>query len=154
MSTRSVAVWSAVAMLLCLLQPVTRLPQAHLHGQELVPVARHDLPRGVELTDDDIDMAASSGRTGAVGGAGWITRRVIRTGEELRVPAVAPPELVARGEAVELRSTTGTVQLSVAGTAVTGASLGERIQVRIARGWTVEGVVVGPALVALPREKR
>lgn len=125
-----------------------------LHAQDQVAVAKHDLPRGVVITEDDVVLQPSSGRSGEAGGPGWITRRLVRAGEELRPPAVARPALVGRGETVEVRRATGTVQLSVTGTAVAGAGLGERIRVRIARGWTVEGVVVGPALVELTNESR
>lgn len=155
MKTSSLSLGLTVAALLCVLQHAVPQLQQPLYAQEPVALARHDLARGVVLTDDDIEMKSASGtRTGAAGGVGWITRRVIRAGEELRAPAVAPPELVGRGETVELRRQSGSVQLSIAGTALTGAALGERIQIRISRGWTVEAVVIGPALAALPGESR
>jgi flagellar basal body P-ring formation protein FlgA len=125
-------------------------------GQATVPVARHDLPRGAVLTDDDIELrvAAATRSAADYASAGWLTRRVIKAGEELRGPAVARPEVVRRGEAVELTTTTGPVVITLAGTALGGGGMGESINVRIARGWTVEGVVVGPSRLALRTELR
>jgi flagellar basal body P-ring formation protein FlgA len=125
-------------------------------GRVTVPVARHDLPRGAVLSADDIELrvAAATRSAADYASAGWLTRRVIKAGEELRGPAVTRPEVVRRGEAVELTTTTGPVVLTLAGTALGGGGMGERINVRIARGWTVEGVVVGPSQVALRNELR
>jgi flagellar basal body P-ring formation protein FlgA len=125
-------------------------------GQVAVPVARHDLPRGAVLTDDDIELRAAGSARATVeyAAAGWLTRRVIRAGEELRGPAVVPPELVRRGETVELTAATGSVVITLSGTALGGGAIGEPVNIRIARGWTVEGVVIGPARVALRNELR
>jgi flagella basal body P-ring formation protein FlgA len=125
-------------------------------GRATVPIARHDLPRGAVLTDDDIELRVAPGTRSAAdyAAAGWLTRRVIKAGEELRGPAVTRPEVVRRGEAVELTTTTGSVVITLAGTALGGGGMGESINVRIARGWTVEGVIVGPSRVALRTELR
>jgi flagella basal body P-ring formation protein FlgA len=125
-------------------------------GQVTVPVARHDLPRGAVITDEDIELRVVDTARSAVeyAAAGWLTRRVIKAGEELRSPAVVRPDLVRRGDIVEMTATTGSVVITLSGTALGGGGIGDSVNIRIARGWTVEGVVVGPARVALRNELR
>lgn len=119
-------------------------------AQEKVPVAARDLVRGVALSEEDIEYRPPSGkRGGEPGEAGWVTRRVIRAGEELRHPAVARPQVVGPGEPVEVRWSGEGVTLSLRGVAASGAGEGEKVWVRVDQGWRLEGVVVGPAMVEI-----
>lgn len=107
---------------------------------ETLLVARHDLARGVVLTAHDIDTlvvdGAAAGRPSrAVADApvapGWRTRRVVRGGEPLRAPAVAPPPLVARGATVTLVWESAALRLTRQGTALGDAHRGDRVTVRV-----------------------
>ena len=124
-------------------------------AQEAVPqvaVAARDLPRGVTLAPEDIRWSAAP-PTDRAGGAeaevGWTTRRVIREGEPLRTPAVAPPDVVAAGQPVQVVWSDGVVRVRVRGTAVGSAALGERVLVKINPRRRLEGIAAGPALVHL-----
>lgn len=118
----------------------------------MVATAAHDLPRGVVLEASDIvlepvgDMAR--GATTAVT-AGWITRRVIREGEALRPPAVSPPAAVKAGQPVRVVWSRGDLEVSVRGTALRDAALGETVSVRVDTRRHLEGVAAGPGLVRI-----
>lgn len=116
-----------------------------------VPVAARDLPRGVVLTGADIRMGVGPGvgRSGELGEAGWVTRRVVRAGEVLRAPAVGRPRVVKSGDEVEVRWAGGAVSVVVRGVAAGSAGVGERVRVRLGTGWRIEGVVIGPALIEI-----
>ena len=124
-------------------------------AQEAVPqvaVAARDLPRGIALAPEDIGWAPapSAVRTsGAEAEVGWMTKRVIRAGEPLRAPAVAPPDVVAAGQPVQVVWSDGVVRVRVRGTAVGSAALGERVLVKIDPRRRLEGIAAGPALVQL-----
>jgi flagellar basal body P-ring formation protein FlgA len=127
------------------------LGAARLAAQEArVPVAARDLPRGAVLSEGDIAFrSATGGRSSESAAAGWVTRRVVRAGEELRPPAVARPDAVRSGEEVVVRVRQGTVLLTLRGTAAAGAGIGEKVWVRVGTGWRVEGVVAGPGEVTI-----
>jgi flagella basal body P-ring formation protein FlgA len=112
--------------------------------QSAAPAAAHDLARGVELTAADI-----SGNSESVSRIGWITRRMIREGEVLKEPAVAPPQLVRAGTEVTVRAESGGVIVTRTGTALSSGSLGDRIRVRLDSQHTITGTVASPATVKI-----
>jgi flagella basal body P-ring formation protein FlgA len=119
-----------------------------------VLVAARDLPRGSVLTAGDVERRPGSAAAGAAApGPGWVTRRVIRAGEVLREPAVAPPDVVRAGETVHVVWQRGGVQLSLRGTAARSAGAGERVAVRIGTGWRLEGVAAGEGIVRIEPEQ-
>ena len=134
----------------------TSAPLAAQHdaaaGGALVKVAARRLPRGTVLREHDITVVRATPREGARDTespvtAGWVTRRLVRPGEPLRPPAVAPAPLVAAGSAVRVVVQGAAFQLSVDGVAAVSASLGDTIPVRLGARRRVRGVVTGPAEV-------
>jgi len=128
------------------------------HVRQVLAAAR-PLPRGVALaagditTDTTVAWGAPRLATGAAAErspvAGWITRRPIAAGEPLREPGVAPPPLIAAGQAVDAVWRRGGIALTVRGTALGDAALGERVIVRLDARRRVEGVAAAPALVRI-----
>lgn len=126
---------------------------------ETLLVARHDLARGVVLTADDIDTLvvvaegvarrAARDADGERAAPGWRTRRVVRGGEPLRAPAVAPPPLVARGATVTLVWEGPTLRLTRQGTALGDARRGDRVAVRVDATRRFTGVVSGAGTVVV-----
>lgn len=117
-----------------------------------VAVAARALTRGATLTAGDIARrcVAASGRfarrqTPVV--PGWLVRRVMRAGEVLRTPAVAPAPLIAAGQAVQYSIQQDGLALTLSGVAPVAGSLGDTIPVRLGARRRVTGVVAGPALV-------
>jgi flagella basal body P-ring formation protein FlgA len=119
-----------------------------LHGQAASPIsppaAAHDLARGVELTASDI-----LGGSDPASRIGWITRRVIREGELLKEPAIAPAQLVRAGAEVTVRAEMGGVLVTRTGTATSSGSLGDRIRVRLDAQHTITGIVASSATVKI-----
>ncbi len=114
-----------------------------------LPVAAHDLPRGVELALEDIAPGP-----GAAKRVGWTTRRVIRAGETLTEPAVEPPPLVRAGQVVQYIVRRGAIQLSISGTAMASGHTGEAIPIRLGERQRVEAVITGPGRVESPPARR
>jgi flagella basal body P-ring formation protein FlgA len=113
-----------------------------------MPVAARDIPRGVELTAADIapDSAAAVATASRIG---WVTRRMMRAGETLSEPSVAPPQLVHAGASVTVRAEAGGVVVTRPGTALTSGSLGEHVRVRIDSQHIVTGIVAASATVKI-----
>jgi flagella basal body P-ring formation protein FlgA len=78
---------------------------------------------------------------------GWVTRRVVLAGEVLREPAAAPMPLVSAGAPVQFEINQSGLRLSLDGVAMSAASLGERVAVRLGAKRRVVGIVAGPARV-------
>ncbi|TVR57218.1 MAG: flagella basal body P-ring formation protein FlgA [Gemmatimonadales bacterium] len=109
--------------------------------------AARPLPRGHSLSEEDL-------RTEPVvrwgppevdreePGPGWVTRRAMREGEEMRAPWVAPPVLVPLGSTVEVWVRRGRVVLRTEGEARSSGIWGEVVRVRLATGRVVMGRVV------------
>jgi flagella basal body P-ring formation protein FlgA len=123
---------------------------------ETLLVARHDLARGVALTAADIDTVVTDERraSGVERRAewpapGWITRRVMRAGEPLRAPAVAPPPLVAGGARVTLVWEVDGLRLTREGTALGAARRGERVLVRVDATRRFAGIATAPGVVTV-----
>ena len=120
--------------------------------EQLVPVAARSLTRGQVLTERDISTvrlvtrAPSANVSGAVA-PGWVTRRVIRSGEVLREPAVAPAPLVRGGQPVKFTYVQNGLRLTLDGVASADAEFGETVAVRLGAKRRLAGVVTGPARV-------
>lgn len=114
----------------------------------LVRVAARQLPRGTVLTDRDMVVAPDSpSATVALDGtpvsAGWVTRRMVRAGEALRAPAVAPAPLFSANRPVRFVVKRDGIQMSIDGVALIAASLGDTIPVRLGAKRRMMGVVSG-----------
>jgi flagella basal body P-ring formation protein FlgA len=142
MRTRHYAALSGVVGLLL------AIVASYAQPQGAVPIAARDIPRGVELTVADI-AADSAGPSVAASRIGWVTRRVMRAGEALSEPSVAPPQLVHAGASVTVRAETGGVVVTRPGTALMSGSLGERVRVRIDSQHIVTGIVAASATVRI-----
>jgi flagella basal body P-ring formation protein FlgA len=124
------------------------------------PVATRDLERGEPLTVGDIghDVAVSwgapRGREETVE-PGWIVHRRVKVGEALKAPAVAPPDAVTSGEAVEVLWRRGAVSVSLAGVALGSGPVGTEVRVRTESGRELRGVAQsdGVVLVGNPVRK-
>jgi flagella basal body P-ring formation protein FlgA len=117
-----------------------------------VAVAARLLTRGAVLTARDITVqrVAGDGRLARRPTAvqpGWIARRIIRAGEVLRTPAVAPAPLVAAGQAVQYTVQQDGLALTLHGIAPVAGSLGDTVPVRLGARRRVTGIVAGPAHV-------
>jgi flagellar basal body P-ring formation protein FlgA len=110
-------------------------------AQENPPVAARDLARGVTLEAADV---LGDGEI-----VGWVTRRVVREGEALRPPAIAPPEMVRSGDTVQGVWRQGGMEIRVQGRAMNSAAEGERVSVRVDARRRFEGVAVGSGVVRL-----
>ena len=80
---------------------------------------------------------------------GWVAQRAIAEGEVLRTPSVQAPALITSGSTVKVIFRDGPVQVVVNGTAITSATLGAPVSVRIDRSRRLEGVAVAPNTVRL-----
>lgn len=113
----------------------------------LVRVAARALPRGTVLAERDIALVPAASLTAPASDslvrAGWVTRRLVRAGEVLRAPAVAPAPLFSANHAVRFLVRRSGFQMSFDGTAVVAASLGDTIPVRLGAKRRLMGVVSG-----------
>jgi flagella basal body P-ring formation protein FlgA len=120
--------------------------------KQWVITAARDLERGTELTATDMSGESSVewGPPSVLAAAvepGWMTRRRITKGEELRRPAVQPPNAVKAGDDVTIEAVYGSITLTLTGRVSGSAAIGESVQVRAQTGKRMEAVVVGPGLV-------
>ena len=126
--------------------------------QDQVPVAARAIARGTVLGADDFRVeervqwgAPASG--GVVAGAGWEARRALVPGDPLVPPSVAPPTVVHPGESVVFTWERGGVTVSVTGTAVNSARLGQPVRARVeGRELRLEGVATGPGEATLTNQ--
>ena len=81
--------------------------------------------------------------------AGWVAHRAIAAGEVLRTPSVQPPMLITGGASVKVLFHDGPVQIVVTGTAISSATLGAPVSVRIDRTRRLEGIAVASNTVRL-----
>jgi flagella basal body P-ring formation protein FlgA len=117
-------------------------------------VAGRRLERGETVGEEDM-VLESRIHWGAPRGlpdpcqAGWVTQRPVEVGDLLSPPAVKPPLMVVSGRPVTLHWSQGKVELSLRGTAVGSAALGERVFVRTDAGTRLDGWVEGPGRVRI-----
>ncbi|MEO8623083.1 MAG: flagellar basal body P-ring formation chaperone FlgA, partial [bacterium] len=101
-----------------------------------VPLAAHDIMRGVVLASSDIGYLGNTSVPSTTTTpaklepaaatdtlVGWTTRRLIAAGEPLRAPAVAPPQLVKSGDLVEVSYQSEGVSITMRGRATRSAAL-------------------------------
>jgi flagella basal body P-ring formation protein FlgA len=118
----------------------------------LITVATRRLPRGTVLRAADftsipVVRARTTGGISPVVSEGWVTRRVIRPGEELRPPAVTPASLVSAGQPIQFVYASQGIELVVPAVAMAAASLGGEILVRLGANRRSRGVVIAPGRV-------
>jgi flagella basal body P-ring formation protein FlgA len=114
----------------------------------VAPLASRDLGRGHVLAASDIRADALAAPDPQV--VGWITRRVIRAGEPLRAPAIAPPPLVRAGTPVTVQFVAAGVTVAREGTALMTGAFGDHVHVRLDEQRSLNGVVAGPSTVRIP----
>ncbi|MFN8582726.1 MAG: flagellar basal body P-ring formation chaperone FlgA [Gemmatimonadaceae bacterium] len=125
-----------------------------------VLVAARALPRGAVLRSSDMTLARrpvhGARGTDSRPEPGWITRRVIRAGEELAAPAVTPAPTIAVGATVRYVVTRGALELALPAVALTAASTGQTIAVRLSTppARRATGIVAGPLRVIAPSDLR
>jgi flagella basal body P-ring formation protein FlgA len=115
---------------------------------DTIRVARHALVRGVTLSIEDftdsviVRWSKPPATARQQVEAGWVTRRMIAAGEELRAPAVGPAPLIASGDSVTI-VTEGTLSLAIKAVAMRQATrAGDRLDVRLAGGRTLSVTAV------------
>lgn len=140
-----------VAWLVALASPALARAQDALQvaGPDAPPVAARSIPRGAELVADDIAPGSDS----VMARLGWIARRVIRAGEVLREPAVEPPPLIRAGQPVQYQVTVNGISVSMTGTALSDASLGQEVVVRLDPKRRLSGIVTGRGVVVQQRKR-
>jgi flagella basal body P-ring formation protein FlgA len=136
---------AAVATLLALSLPAPADAQA---PAESVALAARDLPRGITLEASDFVMPAGS-TVEAVGPLGWVTKRIVKQGDPLRAPAVAPAEVIRSGDTVQLVWSDGAIQMRITGKAMNSAAVGEPVNVRVDTKRRFEGTALATGEVRL-----
>lgn len=109
--------------------------------------AARDIPRGAVLEAADIDAAGDEAK--AI--LGWVTKRLIRVGEVLRPPAIAPAELIRSGDTVQLLWRDGDLEIRMTGRAMGSAAEGEAVLVRVDTQRRFEGIAEAPGVVRLDK---
>ena len=151
---------TAGAARVCVAAPARARPVA-APSADTVLVAARELQRGAVLRAADIDTviratpaaAAHQPNAGtALPEPGWIVRRLVRKGEPLRAPAVAPPALITAGASVTLVWHVDGMRLTRQGTAVGAAYRGQAVVVRVdaTRRFTGIATAAGTVEVAPP----
>lgn len=119
-----------------------------------VVTAARDIERGVELSVADLRRTTEVrwGAPQSIGlqpQPGWVARRRIAQGEQVRRPAAEPPDAVKSGDDVTIEVIRGAVTLTLSGRAAGSAAIGEIVAVRAATGKRLEGVVIAPGLIRI-----
>lgn len=109
------------------------------------PLAARDLQRGATLQAADILLAEGD----ATEFVGWVTRRVIKEGEALQPPAIAPANVIRSGDRVQLVWRQGTMEIRMTGKAMSSAASGEKVLVRVDTQRRFEGIAHAPGEVRL-----
>lgn len=112
------------------------------------PRAARTMERGHVLAASDISADALDSLGPQY--VGWVTRRVIRTGEPLRAPTIAPPPLVRAGTRVTVELVTTGMMVAREGTALTTGAFGDHVHIRLDERQSLNGVVAGPSTVRVP----
>ncbi|HEY1632722.1 MAG TPA: flagellar basal body P-ring formation chaperone FlgA [Rhizomicrobium sp.] len=120
-----------------------------------IVVPSHDVPRGTVLGDSDLDylnVAVTDVRPGIVTSMnaldGMQTRRVLRTGEPIRLDDVRHPILVTKGQTVTMTFSAPGITLTATGKAMSEGGLGETVTVQNPVSFRqITGVVTGSGTV-------
>ena len=143
--------------LVALFQPADKSPVAvrvHAGMLDSVMLAARPLPAGAVLAARDL-RPATAVRWGIptatmLPAEGWVTRRALAAGDELRPGSVEAPQVVRSGDQVRIEWQRGAVTVGLDGIALASAALGETVSVRLAqRGGQRRGKVTGPGSVRL-----
>ncbi|MEO8199976.1 MAG: flagellar basal body P-ring formation chaperone FlgA [Gemmatimonadota bacterium] len=99
-------------------------------------VASRPLSSGTTLGPDDLrtELRVHWGPPATVTSTpseGWELRRAFAEGEVIREPSAVPPSLIAAGSPVQVVWSRGNVHLTVNGTAMNAARLGQSVRVRV-----------------------
>ena len=121
--------------------------QAQQTATASILLAAREIPRGTILVAADIDAAASEAKEIL----GWEAKRVIRLGEVLRAPAIAPAQLIRSGDTVQLVWRDGDLELRMTGRAMGSATEGETVLVRVDTQRRFEGIAEAPGVVRLDK---
>lgn len=108
-------------------------------------LAAREIPRGATIEAADIVAEGTEANTVV----GWVAKRLIRAGEALRAPAIAPAELVRSGDTVQLVWRDGNLEIRMTGRAMGSAAAGERVIVRVDTRRRFEGIAEAPGVVRL-----
>ena len=119
-----------------------------------VAVAARPIPRGAVLTQDDITYVARPASPQRAGGTshvqpGWVARRLVNAGEQLRGPAVAPPIVLTANQTVDVIYANRDIEITIRAVVTRDAALGERVTVRTSDGHHLDGIVAGPGCVRI-----
>lgn len=115
--------------------------------RDSLPRAARLMPRGTVITAGDIMLLGDSlPRTLPVG---WITRRVVQSGEALRPPAIGRAPVILSGTRVTITAGSARVAISRSGTALADGAPGDTIPVRVDRANTIS-VIVRDSLIVVP----
>jgi flagella basal body P-ring formation protein FlgA len=107
--------------------------------QDSLPRAARLMPRGTVITADDIMVLGDSlPRTLPIG---WITRRVVQSGEMLRPPAIGRAPVITSGTRVTITAGTARIAISRSGTALADGAPGDTIPVRVDRASSISAIV-------------
>lgn len=119
-----------------------------------VVVPNHDIARGATLTESDLTYATSANDTmmGTVVAmsdvVGMQTRRVLRTGEMLRVEDLRRPVLVSKGSTVTMSFEAPGIVLTATGRAMSEGGMGENVTVQNPASFRqITATVIGPGQV-------
>lgn len=124
---------------------VSLIAGASSGSAQQLPVAAKDLQRGATLEAADI-LLQEGDPTELVG---WVTRRVIKEGEVLQAPAVAPADVIRSGDRVQLVWREGSMEIRMTGKAMSSAAPGEKVLVRVDTQRRFEGIAHAPGEVRL-----
>lgn len=117
----------------------------------MTPVARRAVDRGETLDASSIELAVTThwGPPPAASAVrpGWVARRALRVGEELRRPAVEPLDVVTSGADVDIYWVRGSIRIQLRGRAMGTAAVGEVVPVRTETGTRLTGVAMGLGVV-------
>ncbi len=126
-----------------------------IHRFDTVLVARHSLPRGTLLDDEDV-MTVRRDVAGLNGGyfrsvaeiRHMVARRSLRKGRVLTPSLVTPPRLVRRGQLVTILARAGSLTIRVKGKALADGRRGDTIRVRNTRSRReIQATVVADGMV-------
>jgi flagella basal body P-ring formation protein FlgA len=119
-------------------------------------VASRTLSRGHVLEEEDLRSETAFRWGGPRVGAsqpplGWEVQTVVRVGQKVGPPAIAPPLLIQAGSSVDARLRSGAVTLRITGQARESGRLNDQVHVRLPTGKTLVGTVVPGPMVELDR---
>jgi flagella basal body P-ring formation protein FlgA len=124
-------------------------------GGVRVVVPTHDIARGATLTESDLTYSTlpndvMAGTALAMNDVvGMQTRRMLRTGETMRIEDLRHPILVVKGSTVTMTFEAPGIMLTATGRAMSEGGLGENVTIQNPASFRqITAVVTGPGQVA------